>query len=565
MDSINSVNDVEKVSREADPETNKSHKWLWMGFFLLLLAGAYFVPAAYFSGHYLPNTTINGVDVSLKTPQEAMDIFSAEVQSYSLTLIERDDRTEVIKASDIGLRADFGTEYTDALSDQSRFVWPASFLSSDERSVSRAVKYNEEKLKKVIAALNCMDESSWYPSENAVISDYDADAGEFTITEAVYGTQVIEDNLVSAIDEALSKMSDSVDLAQTGCYVEPRYTSSSEEIIALLDEVNALAASTVTLTFDSVNEVIDGSVMRDWMDIDYDAMTVDIDYDTNAAKYVEKLAAKYDTVGKDKTLKTSWGTTVTVNAGTYGWQMDQEATAKLILKYLKSGKDYTGDAVYTQEAESHDGNDYGDTYIEVNISKQHLFVYIDGEQVASSDFVSGCVSKNRCTDLGAYFVAYKQEHATLRGQGYSTPVDYWMPFFCGEGLHDATWRYSFGGSIFLTNGSHGCVNLPHSVAKEIYDLIEPGIAVLVYDPDGVQANAKTYYQSIAAQQEAKSEAAVNKVISLIDKIGKVTKKSKKAINKARSAYDALSDEQKKQVTNYKTLKAAEKKYAKLTK
>ena len=47
-------------------------------------------------------------------------------------------------------------------------------------------------------------------------------------------------------------------------------------------------------------------------------------------------------------------------------------------------------------------------------------------------------------------------------------------------MHDATWRRTFGGSIYLNNGSHGCVNLPKKIAAKIYDCVETGFPVICY-------------------------------------------------------------------------------------
>ena len=63
---------------------------------------------------------------------------------------------------------------------------------------------------------------------------------------------------------------------------------------------------------------------------------------------------------------------------------------------------------------------------------------------------------------------------------YETKVTYWMPFNGGIGLHDANWRSSFGGNIYQTNGSHGCINLPTAAAKEIYDRVYDGIPIICY-------------------------------------------------------------------------------------
>ena len=190
-------------------------------------------------------------------------------------------------------------------------------------------------------------------------------------------------------------------------------------------------------------------------------------------------------------------------------------------------------------------NDYGNSYVEINLTAQHLFMYVDGALVVESDFVSGNLSKGYYTPTGAYGLTYKERNATLNGQDYSTPVSYWMPFAGNVGMHDATWRGSFGGSIYKRNGSHGCVNLPYSAAKTIYENISANFPVLVYELAGTES-AKGI-----AQEQAYA------VIDLIKAIGPVVLESEAAIQLARSKYDALSDTAKGYVTNYQVLIDAE--------
>jgi hypothetical protein len=142
--------------------------------------------------------------------------------------------------------------------------------------------------------------------------------------------------------------------------------------------------------------------------------------------------------------------------------------------------------VYSQTAASHTGNDYGDTYVEINLSAQHLFFYVDGELLIESDFVSGNASKGWSTPGGIFPLTYKERNATLRGANYATPVSYWMPFNGNIGMHDSNWRSSFGKNIYKTNGSHGCINLPPSVAKVIFENIEQGMPVLCYYLSGTE-------------------------------------------------------------------------------
>ena len=55
-----------------------------------------------------------------------------------------------------------------------------------------------------------------------------------------------------------------------------------------------------------------------------------------------------------------------------------------------------------------------------------------------------------------------------------------MPFSGGCGIHDATWRSSFGGDQYLYDGSHGCVGVSLSNAKTIYNNVSVGTHVVVY-------------------------------------------------------------------------------------
>ncbi len=84
------------------------------------------------------------------------------------------------------------------------------------------------------------------------------------------------------------------------------------------------------------------------------------------------------------------------------------------------------------------------------------------------------------TPEGIYAMTYKTRNAILRGRGYATHVNYWMPFNKGIGLHDATWRSKFGGEIYARSGSHGCVNLPLEAAKSIYEYVGKGFPVICH-------------------------------------------------------------------------------------
>ena len=121
-----------------------------------------------------------------------------------------------------------------------------------------------------------------------------------------------------------------------------------------------------------------------------------------------------------------------------------------------------------------------DSYIEVDLEAQEIYMYLDGELVFRSDCVTGDVWRRRETPKGVFYVEYKQRNRVLKGEDYRTPVSYWMHFYNHCGFHDASWRRAFGDEIYLRDGSHGCVNMPPAKAKELYDLVYKGIPVIVY-------------------------------------------------------------------------------------
>ena len=141
----------------------------------------------------------------------------------------------------------------------------------------------------------------------------------------------------------------------------------------------------------------------------------------------------------------------------------------------------TREPEYSHYAKSRKKNDIGDTYVEVDLGSQHMWFYKNGETVVSTPVVTGNTSLGRGTPTGVYYILYKTTNYTLTGQGYASPVDYWLPFtHSGVGIHDSSWRSSYGGSIYTYDGSHGCVNTPYDAVKTIYNNIESTYPVVVH-------------------------------------------------------------------------------------
>ena len=137
--------------------------------------------------------------------------------------------------------------------------------------------------------------------------------------------------------------------------------------------------------------------------------------------------------------------------------------------------------VYSVKGYKRNGrDDICGNYVEVNLTQQHLWFYMDGELVIETDIVSGLPKDGRETITGVFEIPYKKSPEVLKGDTWEEKVTYWMPFYDGQGLHDAPWRSSFGGEIYKTSGSHGCVNLPADAARIIYENMEERVPIILY-------------------------------------------------------------------------------------
>ena len=118
------------------------------------------------------------------------------------------------------------------------------------------------------------------------------------------------------------------------------------------------------------------------------------------------------------------------------------------------------------------------TYIDVDITNQTLTYFVNGAVVLSTPCVTG--SPGRSTPRGLFHINSCIPGKYLNGPTWHVWVDRWMRFAGGCGIHDATWRKSFGGNIYKTNGSHGCVNIPHDQALALYNMVGVGTTVYVH-------------------------------------------------------------------------------------
>ncbi len=450
--------------------------------------GLYWHESLKYQTCFLPGTIVDGMDVTGKTASEVEDAIAEQLKGYTLTINGREELSESITGESVGLYAEFDDTLEKAVAAQKPMDWGKYRFGKavNEVNTDALLHYSSEMLDEAVAGLSCMDRENMREPQDARISDYDSATGSYTIIKEDEGTELLEDKVKEAVASAIMSLSESVNLEEQGCYLSPAVTSGDEALKTACESMNRYVGAKITYKFGDRSETLSGNEIHNWLTVNGTSVGVS---EAKAAEYVKNLASAYNTAYKPKTLKTSYGKNVTITTGSYGWKINQTKETAALVSLIKNGEQTSREPEYSQKAASRSGNDYGNTYVEINLTAQHLYFYVDGKLLVQSDFVSGNAAKGWSTPAGAYALTYKQRNATLKGQGYATPVSYWMPFNGGIGLHDANWRKTFGGTIYKNKGSHGCINLPPAVAKTIYENISAGDPVLCYHLDGTESSS----------------------------------------------------------------------------
>lgn len=471
--------------RRKKHKEKKSRKKLWitLGCIAAALAVVYLGVSVFFMSHFFMNTEINGHNFSCKSVADVENYLKDQVQDYKLTVLEKDNKSDTIAGSDISLTYKENDDVQKALKKQNCFAWPAAFFTENNSKVTIDVAFNEDALNHAIADLQSV-KAKQIPPKSAY-PKYDGE--KYVVEPEVVGTTVNKDILSKKVHQFIMEFRKELDMQKEGCYAEPKYTTESDEVKKACDTMNNYIKASITY---NMNEpvVVDKALISQWLTVD-DNMQVK--FDENAVKqWLTAFGNKYDTVGTSRTITTPTGKVAEVSGGTYGWSIDEDKEYTALTDSIKKGETVTKEPAYLQTAASHSPQDWGTTYVEVDISAQHMWYISNGKVEMESDVVTGLPTPDKETPIGVYSILEVQKNKTLIGDivpstgkpEYETPVDFWMRVtWSGVGLHDAPWQPGFGGSLYDTIGSHGCINMPPDKAQTLYGMISVGTPVVIHN------------------------------------------------------------------------------------
>jgi len=450
-------------------------------------AAGFLALTLYYNSYFPVNTWINGIYCTGKTVEQVNEELIRHQELSVLTLVDAEGNCWEMDMQAAGVRPD----YTEALSGHMERKGLFSWLEHLRKPVSQvfvAVSYSAEetKLRDCFESLPLVVQERERPGGVSVYSSeegfcfQDNNAQRLNLEKAY-----------ACLKVCLSMGRTSLDLSEAECYETLPDSDADRAQRELWRKICDFADRNCLLAYDMGAEIIDltPEIVFSFLEIDPESGCPVLEdggelaiSEAGVRAWVEQLASTYDTWGKEKNFQTTRGEVVTVKYVTYGTELDVDTETAYLLKLLRTGvtEELPHVPTYLHQGYVRGLDDIGGTYIEIDLTEQKMYYYVDGVLTLETDVVTGNLSSRRGTPEGINFVYGKSRNVILRGPGYASFVKYWMPVKGGIGIHDASWRSVFGGTIYKTNGSHGCINTPSDLMAKLYEMAEIGTPVVMF-------------------------------------------------------------------------------------
>ena len=452
-----------------------------------LIVAVYFLIAVYYKiNGFGANTWINGVYCAGKTVEEINVELLSTVKAPIIEITDPEGVTYEIDMSTMDFQADFSPTIQKLQAGQSPFFWIDNVIFSREHQVVPAVTYNTELLWEAFLGLEHVQKEINREEKYTIIM---TEEEGYQLYDG-FSRRLDVEKAFAALVETVGRGETSFTLDYETYYYDIEISDAQQETTELWEKLQKFYVCDIVYDMGDQMLTLSPKVLSQCLQAEYGVPVLDesgtfVLDEEGVAQFIADLAAEYDTYEKDREFQATRGETVTVPGVTYGTQINQEEEVAYLMENLlllgfHTGRERVRVPVYVHEGFIRGKDDIGDTYIEVDMTEQKLYYYEAGSLVLETDIVTGNAKRNWDTPAGVNYVNAKQMNRTLRGEGYATPVKYWMPVKGNIGIHDAKWRDEFGGTIYQTNGSHGCINVPLEKMGELYEAVEIGTPVIMF-------------------------------------------------------------------------------------
>lgn len=436
----------------------------------------------YYKDRFGYNTWINGVYCTGKSLNEVNEELIKMCHYEGLTITDSSGKSYTIHPEDVGLTFDYTENLKAYMEKQNPYLWiDYLFKPGKEKQVEPKVTYDKELFADQLVTAGIFEEK---PDKDRRFEISKDESGYYLLNERAHVMDVAIATKLAT--EAFEGFESELNLETEGCYRDLPLTDEMLETASLWEKLSQYQDCRIVYVFGEERVPIDSAVTCNFLLLDENGGFV---YDETGAlctdeekvyAYVDRLADEYDTVGTTRAFQTTRGDTVYVEGGIYGNLIDRKAEKEYLLWAFLERKEEEHEPAYLQTARKQGKNDIGTTYIEVDMTNQMLYYYQEGKLEIETPVVTGNMRLGRETPDGTNYVYAKQKNRVLRGRDYESFVKYWIPVKGAIGIHDASWRSNYGGDIYLTDGSHGCINTPLEEVSRLYEMVEIGTPCVMF-------------------------------------------------------------------------------------
>ncbi len=478
---------------------NKKIVLLSIFIIMLLMLLSYFGIALYYFNGFGINTWINGIYCTGKSVEEVNMELLSNMEAPVIMIIDKEGGEYSLDLS----KCDYVCTYEASLKkyiqnynkdgqnakEQNPFLWIDNISKQTKYNITPEIQYDQEKL---------MDEWLSLP----MVSNELDKKKEYGIFLGDEGYQLY-DGYTDALDcdKAFQVLQDRIRESQTvvslpleNCYYSKELSNKEKEFTRFWNIIDEFQKQSITYDMGAEKLLLSSRELSELLEKQDGIPKLDQEgkllIDSGGVEaFITKLCEQYDTYQKERSFQSTRGDTIQVPGVTYGTQIDKNSEITYLEELLNAivlePEEYTNKSIthtpkYKREGFTRGINDIGGTYIEIDMTEQKMYYYQDYELQIETEIVTGNTRRKMGTPEGVNYVYNKQRNRTLKGPGYSSFVKYWMPINGGIGIHDANWRKEFGGEIYKTNGSHGCINTPSDVMSQLYDMVEIGTPVISF-------------------------------------------------------------------------------------
>lgn len=440
---------------------------------LALIFGGIFEFIKFKNEHFRKNTFIQGVDCSKLTVNEAIEKINKTLSEQKVSLVFTDDKQCQVKCNEFDMQLQDDSEISTILKEQRESLKKDQYSYTLESSIS----FSEEKVKSFLKTLPELQEENMVKPQDAHLQWNEE--GYFVIEPEVYGTYI---NFEEAFKLCTSKITLGELIIEFDSIMQkmPKIFSDDEGLKQEKDHLNSILSTVIEFNlYDGTKYILDRQVMKEWVGKD-EAGNYYIDLEQGLVNFAKNLNEKVkETSNYIAFYPTGHETPITISTKQdLKVEVDMEKEIAQIQQELEASGTYSREPIYKNTLDL-------SSYVEIDLTRQKVWMYYNGECILDTPCVTGNVAQGHSTPTGMFYLRGKTRNTYLRGYNndgsrYSSYVNFWMPFYKGYGMHDASWRKNFGGNIYKTNGSHGCVNLPYKAAKTIYEHIDSTMPIIIY-------------------------------------------------------------------------------------